>query len=125
MFEIIKEGLKSLKNTKKEKREYKEYLNRIKALPTDYRFVFEKMAGYMWSFSGGGDGYDMIKIQTDLLELFESSSVDGKSVLEVTGKDVAAFCDELLRNARTYTGNRREKLNRDIEKRLRQQCKKK
>jgi DNA-binding ferritin-like protein (Dps family) len=34
--------------------------------------------------------------------------------LDVTGKDVAAFCDELLRAARTYTEDWREKLNREI-----------
>ncbi|HAX53738.1 MAG TPA: hypothetical protein DCX82_17695, partial [Lachnospiraceae bacterium] len=27
---------------------------------------------------------------------------EGKSVLDITGEDVAAFCDELLRNAKTY-----------------------
>lgn len=117
-LEIAKEGLESLKNIKKDKREYKEYLDRIKALPADYGLVFEKTTGYMWSSSGGGDGYDMLAIQSDLLELFETSAADGRHVLEVTGKDVAAFCDELLRNAKTYADNRREVLNRDIMKKL-------
>jgi DNA-binding ferritin-like protein (Dps family) len=38
--------------------------------------------------------------------------------LDVTGEDVAAFCDELLRNAKTWTGNRSEALNRDIMNKL-------
>lgn len=117
-LEIIKKGLESLKNIKKDKREYKEYLERIKALPADYRFAFKKMTRYMWSFSGGGDGYDMMKIQSDLLELFESAAVEKKNVIEITGEDVAAFCDELLQSAKTYTENRRDKLNRDILKEL-------
>jgi DNA-binding ferritin-like protein (Dps family) len=41
---------------------------------------------------------------------------DGPRVLERTGENVAAFCDELLRNAPTYTENRREALNRAIMK---------
>lgn len=117
-LDTIKQGVDSLKNIKKDKQEYKEYLERIKALPEEYGFVYEKMTGYMWSFSGGGDGYDMISLQKDLLELFEMSAAEGKDVIEVTGEDVAAFCDELLRNAKTYTENCREKLNRTVMKKL-------
>jgi DNA-binding ferritin-like protein (Dps family) len=67
----------------------------------------------MWMFASGS-GYDMLRIHYDLLELFEEGAADGKRVLEITGPDVAAFCDELLRSARTYTEDWREKLNRDI-----------
>jgi DNA-binding ferritin-like protein (Dps family) len=72
----------------------------------------------MWSLSGGGDGYDMLGLQSNLLELFEESAADGKGVLEITGEDVAAFCDELLRNAKTWTENHRDTLNRDILRKL-------
>jgi DNA-binding ferritin-like protein (Dps family) len=41
-----------------------------------------------------------------------------RCVLEITGEDVAAFCDELLRHAKTYTENWREALNHDILKQL-------
>ncbi|MPM78645.1 hypothetical protein SDC9_125656 [bioreactor metagenome] len=60
----------------------------------------------------------MMKIHYDLIELFESGAAEGRHVLEITGYDVAAFCDELLRSASTYTENRREALNRDILKKL-------
>ena len=43
---------------------------------------------------------------------------DGKRVLEVTGADVAEFCDELLRNTKTWTASWHEALNRDIRKKL-------
>jgi DNA-binding ferritin-like protein (Dps family) len=39
-------------------------------------------------------------------------------VLDIMGEDVAAICDELLRNAKTYTKNRREALNHDIMQQL-------
>lgn len=118
-FDVMKQGVDSLKNMKNDKLKYKEYTMRIKALPEDYRFVFEKMAEYMWSFSGSGDGYDMVSLQSDLLELFEMSVAEGKGIFEVTGEDIAAFCDELLRSAKTYTEDRREKLNSDIMKKTR------
>ena len=60
----------------------------------------------------------MMKIHYDLIELFEAGAAEGKPVLEITGEDVAAFCDELLRSTSTYTENWREALNRDIQKKL-------
>ena len=61
---------------------------------------------------------DMLPIFTDLLDLFESGAAEGKRVLQITGDDVAEFCDELLRNARTYTQKWHDDLNRDIMKKL-------
>jgi DNA-binding ferritin-like protein (Dps family) len=96
-----------------EKREYKRQMARVEALPEDYRYVFKKIQSHMWMFAEGS-GYDMMKIHYDLIELFEEGATAGKRVLEITGEDVAAFCDELLKSAQTYTENWREKLNRNI-----------
>jgi DNA-binding ferritin-like protein (Dps family) len=71
----------------------------------------------MWSFSAG-TGLDMIQIFSGLLDMFEAGAAEKKPVLEITGGDVAAFCDELLSNVKTYTENWREKLNRDIREKL-------
>jgi DNA-binding ferritin-like protein (Dps family) len=100
-----------------EKREYRQQMARAEALPEDYRYVFKKIQKHMWMFAAGS-GYDMMRIHYDLIELFEEGAAEGRRVLEVTGGDVAAFCDELLQNAQTYTENWREKLNRDIAGRL-------
>lgn len=102
-----------LKKLVGDKKEYREMMARVKALPEDYRFVYEKMQKYMWSYAAG-DGYDMLKVQYDLIDLFEAGAADGKEVLEVTGNDVAAFCDELLLNARTYMNDWRRKLNKEV-----------
>jgi len=107
----------NIKKLMESKREYKQQMARVKALPEDYQYVFKKIQGHMWNFAAGA-GYDMLKIHYDLIELFESGAADGKLVLEITGEDVAAFCDELLRSASTYTENWREALNRDILKKL-------
>lgn len=100
-----------------DKKEYKQMLTRIEALPNDFQFVYERIQKYMWKFAAG-DGYDMIKIHYDLIDLFEAGAADGKHILDITGQDVAAFCDELLRNAKTYTDKWRKDLNRDIKKRF-------
>ena len=106
MLELIKKMIG-------DKKEYREQMARVKALPEDYRFVFEKIQGYMWSFAGG-DGSDMLKTQHEFIELFEASAADGKHVLDVTGEDVVGFCDEFLRDTKKWTDNFRKKLNRDM-----------
>jgi DNA-binding ferritin-like protein (Dps family) len=101
-----------------DKREWNNMQSRAKALPRDYQIVYNEIMQYMFMRSGG-DGMDIIAILKDLLGLFESGAADGKRALEITGEDIAAFCDELLRNAKTFTENWREKLNRDVIKKLR------
>lgn len=90
---------------------------RAAALPGDYRVVYDEIKQYMWRLTAG-DGMDIVAILKDLLGLFETGAADGRRVLEVTGEDVAAFCDELLRTARTYTENWRQELNRDVRRKL-------
>jgi DNA-binding ferritin-like protein (Dps family) len=60
----------------------------------------------------------MIKIHYDLIDLFETGAAAGKRVLEITGDDVAGFCDELLKNAKTYAEDWRSRLNREIAEKL-------
>lgn len=96
-----------------EKKKYRQHLKRMKALPADYQYVYEKIQSYMWRFVSGA-GYDMLEIQYGLLDLFEESVEAGKKVLEVTGEDVASFVEELLKNTKTYTEDWKSKLNQDI-----------
>lgn len=100
-----------------DKKEWRAMEARAKALPKDYQVVYDEIKNYMFKFSAGG-GMDIVAILKDLLGLFEEGAADGKRVLEITGDDVAAFCNELLRNAKTYTENWREALNRDVMKKL-------
>lgn len=99
------------------KREYKQQMNRVKALPEDYQYVFKKIVNHMWQFVAGS-GYDMMAVHYGLIDLFEEGAANGKSVLEVTGEDVAAFVDELLKSTRTYTEDWRIKLNREIKDKI-------
>ena len=87
------------------------------ALPEDYRYVFEKIQEHMWRFATGS-GYDMMEVQYDLIDLFEEGAANGKSVLEITGEDVAAFVEELLKNTRTYTQDWKGKMNREIQNKI-------
>lgn len=100
-----------------EKRKYKQQMARVEALPDDYRYTFQKIQRHMWSYALG-DGYDMLEVQLGIIDLFEESACNGKTVLEVTGTDVAGFVDELLKSTKTYMNNNAMKLNRDIARKL-------
>ena len=114
MSDLIKKFLKTIIGDKKE---YRAMMARVKNLPEDYQYVYRKIQHYMFSHAAG-DGLDMMKILYELIELFENGAADGKQVLEITGEDVAGFCDELLRNARTYTEDWRTRLNKEIMKKV-------
>jgi DNA-binding ferritin-like protein (Dps family) len=102
-----------------DKREWRAMEARAKALPEEYEYVYHRIQKYMWTHaSGHSSGMDMIELFKGLLDLFESGAANGRRVLEITGEDVAAFCDELLKNADTYTEDWRLALNNDIMEKL-------
>ena len=109
----MKNPVAYFKKVAREKREYREALERVKALPEDYRFVYDKIQHYMWNHVAG-DGMDMTVVLADLVDLFEQGAAAGRDVLDVTGEDVAAFCDDLLTGAKTYQGTKQDALNRAI-----------
>ena len=80
--------------------------------------MYGEIKKYLWRFTAG-DGMDIVAILKDLLDLFETGAADGKHALDVTGQDVAAFCEELLRSANTYTEKWHDALNRDVMNKLR------
>ncbi len=106
-----------LKKIMGDKREWRRMEARVAALPRDYRIVYGEIKKYLFKFSAGS-GMDTVAILYDLVPLFESGAADGRRALEVTGEDVAEFCDELLRSARTYTAKWHEDLNRDVARKL-------
>ena len=100
-----------------EKKEWRSMQARAAALPRDYRIVYDEIKQYMFKFTSG-DGMDILTVLKDVLGQFETSAAEGKDVLDVTGEDVAAFCDERLRGATSYADKWRESLNRDVAKKL-------
>jgi len=96
-----------------DKKEWKAMEARAHALPHDYRVVYGEMKSYLWRFTSG-DGMDVVAVLRDVLELFEASAREGRRVLDVTGRDVAAFCDERLSGVTTYADTWRSELNRAV-----------
>jgi DNA-binding ferritin-like protein (Dps family) len=100
-----------------DKKDWKAMEARANVLPRDFRIVYGEMKSYMWRFTAG-DGMDIVAILKDVLGLFETSAAQGKSVLDVTGEDVAAFCHERLHGTTSYFDKWRGSLNRDVATKL-------
>ena len=109
--------LNPIRSIRASKAEYRRQAARAVALPEDYRFVYDKVLGYIWPFAGG-TGLDVLQTQYDLLDLFEAGAAAGRPVLAVTGVDVAAFCDALIRDNTLWPDRFRRRLTRRVNKRL-------
>jgi DNA-binding ferritin-like protein (Dps family) len=110
-----------IKRVAREKRAFNRMQARAKALPKDYAYMYHKIQRYMWGNAWrvtGGVEMDLTPLFADLLDLFETAAAEGKPVLDVTGENVAAFCDGLLQNTLTSAGGQGEALNRDIQNKL-------
>ncbi len=100
-----------------EKKEYKQFMMRVDALPKEYSYAFKKIRQYMYSVgSPNGDItiFTNMEMFTNLVDLFELSAAEGKSVLDVIGNDVGKFSDEFMRASAGNAETLREKLNREI-----------
>lgn len=51
-----------------------------------------------------------------IVDLFEEGVALGKDVLEVTGSDVAAFCDDLIKDSKTYADLYQESVDQAVNK---------
>ncbi|WP_297637418.1 DUF1048 domain-containing protein [uncultured Clostridium sp.] len=96
------------------KKEWKAHMARVKALPKDYQIVYEEIQKYL--FKVGPVELNEGKLLSEIVDFFEEGAMLGKGVLEVTGKDVAAFCDELIKDSKTYSDIYIEWDNKDTKK---------
>jgi DNA-binding ferritin-like protein (Dps family) len=92
----------SIKNIFEKKRKWKVIMARVEKLPEDYQIVYREIQKYLFKI-GPVELTEGIGLLTGIVELFENGVASGKKVLEVTGEDVALFCDELIKDSKTYT----------------------
>ncbi len=97
------------------KKEWRTHIARVKALPKDYQIVYFEMQKYFYKV-GPTDLNDGIGLFSGIVDLFEEGANLGKGVLEVTGSDVAAFCDELIKDSTTYFDSYQESIDQAVSK---------
>lgn len=86
----------NFKKMLEEKKEWRENVKRVKNLPLEYQIVYEEIQKYFFK-AGNAEMFSDMKFLYGLTDLFENGANNNKSVLEVTGEDVASFCDELMK----------------------------
>lgn len=94
-----------------EKKEWREMEKRAKALPKDYHNAYKAMQKYLWNTGSLTEWKEMKFVFNHIIDLLEEASANGKKVKEVTGNDVAAFCDDLAIDAKSWVNKERQKLN--------------
>ncbi|MFB5660376.1 DUF1048 domain-containing protein [Alteribacillus sp. HJP-4] len=97
-----------------DKREWKAMEARAKALPSEYYNAYKAMQKYLWTTGGVMDWQETKFVFNHIIDLLEEAAADGKRVKEVTGDDVAAFCDDLVIDAKSWVDKHRQKLNDEI-----------
>lgn len=91
------------------KKEWRAHMARVKKLPKDYQIVYKEIQKYFFKV-GPVDANESTDILSGIVDLFEEGAAAGKDVLEVTGTDVAAFCDDLIGNTKTFADIYQESL---------------
>ncbi|MDR1034092.1 MAG: DUF1048 domain-containing protein [Bifidobacteriaceae bacterium] len=108
----------------KTKQTWEQNEDRAMALLSDYAFVYYKIQMYMLDFEAeiGAMDFDTDTsadlVSEKLLSIFEKGIAENKSVLEVTGTDVAAFSDALLKDTDTRIVRLRQELNESVVERV-------
>lgn len=101
------------------KKEWRAHMARVKALPQDYQIVYREIQKYLYKV-GPVELDEGFGLFTGIVDLFEEGAAAGKGVLEVTGPDVAAFCDDLIKDSKTYADLYQEAVDRDVSRAMKQ-----
>lgn len=97
------------------KKEWRAHMARVKALPQDYQIVYKEIQKYLYKV-GPIELTEGTGLLAGIIDLFEEGVAFGKGVLEVTGSDVAAFCDDLIKDSKTYADLYQESASQEVSK---------
>lgn len=111
--EIIVSIQDAIEGKKKWQAKWRAHVARIKALPQDYQIVYKEIQNYLFKVGPVEltDGTDLL---SGIIDLFEEGAAMGKDVLEVTGRDVAAFCDDLIKDSKTFADILQESVDQEV-----------
>jgi DNA-binding ferritin-like protein (Dps family) len=97
------------------KKEWRAHVARIKGLPQDYQFVYKEIQKYLFKV-GPVELTEGTGLLSGIVDLFEEGAALGKGVLDVTGNDVATFCDDLIKDSKTYADICQESVDQEVSK---------
>ncbi|WP_433522627.1 DUF1048 domain-containing protein [Nocardia pseudovaccinii] len=94
------------------KREWRAHMARVKALPPDYQIVYKEIQKYFFKI-GPVELVDG-SLLSGILDFFEEGVAADKGVMELIGDDVAAFCDDLIKDSPTYAAIYQESVRKEV-----------
>ncbi len=97
------------------KKEWRAHVARVKALPQDYQIVYKEIQKYLFKV-GPVELTEGTGLLAGIIDLFEEGAAMSRGVLEVTGSDVAAFCDDLIKDSKTYADIYQESVDQEVSK---------
>jgi len=102
-----------LRDMIQQKKQWRAHMRRVKRLPRDYQIVYHEMQKYIF-LVGTVEFEGTASVLSGIVDLLEEGAAAGKDVLDVTGRDVAALCDELVAGVRTYADISQEETDRAV-----------
>jgi len=102
------------------KKKWRAHMARVRALPQDYQIVYKELQNYLFKV-GPVELTEGTGLLSGIVDLFEDGASLGKGVLEVTGSDVAAFCDDLIKDSKTYADVYQESMSQEVGKSLKKE----
>jgi DNA-binding ferritin-like protein (Dps family) len=97
------------------KKEWRAHMARVKVLPQDYQIVYKEIQKYLLKV-GPVELTEGTGLLSGIVDLFKEGAASGKSVLEVTGSDVASFCDDLIKESKTYADIYQNSVDQEVSK---------
>jgi DNA-binding ferritin-like protein (Dps family) len=93
------------------KKQWRAHLARVRALPPDYQIVYKEIQRYL--FKVGPVDLPDGRLLSGIIDFFGEGVAAGTGVLELIGSDVAAFCDDLVKDSRTNADIYQESIRHD------------
>ena len=110
----------AIEGKKKWQQKWRAHKARVKALPQDYQIVYKEIQNYLFKVGPveltAGTDFLSTDLLSGIIDLFEEGAALGKGVLEVTGNDVAAFCDDLIKDSKTFADILQESVAQEVSK---------
>lgn len=105
----------SIQDIIKGKKEWRSHMARVKALPQDYQVVYREIQRYLFKV-GPVELTEGTTLLSGIIDFFEEGAALKKGVLEVTGNDIASFCDDLIKDSKTYADVYQESIDHAVNK---------
>jgi DNA-binding ferritin-like protein (Dps family) len=106
-------GIRDIIEGKKQwRKQWRANMARVEALPPDYQIVYREIERYLFKV-GPVDLFDG-SLLSGIVDFFEEGVAAGKGVLELIGNDVAAFCDGLIKDSRTFADILQESISGEL-----------